>query len=145
MKLRSCHESRQPGRIASLLLVALFLATLAPAPTQATTPNLQPWIHTPGSCVGEAVLAVVTTGCGGVGTAVDTTRIYRPSIIRDVVTSSALCGSLGLQQGAPCYRMWYVGNDNNTVRRLGYAVSPDGIAWTRVPGSAGSGSVLGPG
>ncbi|MCX7789187.1 MAG: hypothetical protein N2378_00975, partial [Chloroflexaceae bacterium] len=43
-----------------------------------------------------------------------------------------------------CYRMWYVGTDLPPFyeRRIGYAVSPDGVAWTRVPGNASGGAVF---
>jgi predicted GH43/DUF377 family glycosyl hydrolase len=29
------------------------------------------------------------------------------------------------------YKMWYIGADGNSVTRIGYATSPDGIAWTK--------------
>ena len=52
------------------------------------------------------------------------------------------------------YKMWYTGwsgevehiaggVDNKINYRIGYATSPDGIAWTRHKGAAGAGSTLG--
>ncbi|MDH7601367.1 MAG: hypothetical protein QHI38_04385 [Armatimonadota bacterium] len=57
---------------------------------------------------------------------------------------------------ANSYRMWYTGwnsdveylptgKSNKINFRIGHAVSIDGIKWTKVPGEAGAGSVLGVG
>jgi len=46
------------------------------------------------------------------------------------------------------YKMWYSGHDQHGKKRIGYATSPDGIAWTRYGGnncsshSRGNGCVL---
>jgi uncharacterized repeat protein (TIGR01451 family) len=109
-------------------------------------PNQQDWLHVPGTCdpsVEGAVLSTSTAGCGGSTTTFDVRRVYRPTILRDIASVVQPCGSLGLPSGATCYRMWYVGNDTGGVRRLGHAVSPDGVTWTRVPGAAGKESILG--
>ncbi|WP_026369853.1 hypothetical protein [Kallotenue papyrolyticum] len=122
-------------------------ATTTPTPTAIVPPdnaaNRQPWTHIPGACdssLAGAVLALGGTGCGGAGTTFDTQQIYAPSILKDVASTGAPCP--GIADGSTCYRMWYVGNDANGTSRIGYAVSPDGRQWTRVPGTQAGGSVL---
>ncbi|MCU0490781.1 MAG: LamG domain-containing protein [Chloroflexaceae bacterium] len=127
----------------ALFAIALAFGFLAPPPAEATIPNRQPWSHVPGACpaaVEGAVFARSTDNCGGNGTAFDTNEIYGHVILQDVATSVAPCS--GVATGGACFRQWYTGVDSGGLRRIGYATSPDGIAWTRVPGTAGSGSVL---
>lgn len=33
------------------------------------------------------------------------------------------------------YKMWYSGRDSNGISRIGYATSPDGVAWTKYGGN----------
>ena len=63
-------------------------------------------------------------------------------VLRDNATPSLPCEN-GRTSGV-CYRMWYVGVDGNGTRRIGHALSPDGITWTRYIGSGVGGSVFGP-
>jgi hypothetical protein len=108
----------------------------------------QSWTHVEGRCpaaVEGAVFATSGTGCGG-DASFDGFQTYLPAILQDVATDAAPCP--GIATGQSCYRMWYVGNNDpgdGELRRIGYAVSPDGVAWTRVPGPATDGSILDPG
>ncbi len=52
----------------------------------------------------------------------DVNGIYTASVLKDGDT----------------YRMWYAGREASGVREIGYATSPDGLAWTKV----GTGPVL---
>ena len=63
-------------------------------------------------------------------------------VLRDNATPSLPCEN-GRTSGI-CYRMWYVGVDGSGTRRIGHALSPDGITWTRYVGSGVGGSVFGP-
>ena len=63
-------------------------------------------------------------------------------VLRDNATPSLPCEN-GRTSGI-CYRMWYVGVDGSGTRRIGHALSPDGITWTRYIGSGVGGSVFGP-
>ena len=107
------------------------------------------WVHVAGGCpddVEGAVFATSGTGCGGVAATFDGFQTYLPAIVQDVASAAAPCP--GIAAGQTCYRMWYVGNndpDDGELRRIGYAVSPDGVEWARVPGPAADGSVLDPG
>ncbi len=125
-----------------VLLVLIALA--APSASQATIPNRQTWAHSPGTCgsaLEGAVFGRAGDNCGGGGTTFDSNNVEGPVILRDIATAAAPCP--GIAEGATCYRMWYTGFDASNVRRIGYAVSPDGTTWTRVPGTAGGGAVLG--
>lgn len=106
----------------------------------------QAWTHVPGTCGPEvqgAVFSRSKEGCGGSGTPFDDDQVYVPAVVVDEARAEAPCP--GLAEGSPCYRMWYVGNDADERRRIGYATSPDGISWTRVPGGATDASILDPG
>ena len=103
----------------------------------------QDWVHVPGTCGPEvegAVFSRSKEACGGGGSTFDSKQIYISALLADVATDAAPCP--GIATGSPCYRMWYVGNDEKDDRRIGYAVSPDGVTWARVPGPAPDGSVL---
>jgi hypothetical protein len=138
---------RLTGSCAITLLLLLLVANLfPPTPVSATIPNRQTWSHQPGSCppaLEGAVFGLAGDACGGSGTGFDTTQIYGHSIIRD--NSSPVAPCEGGRTTGVCYRMWYTGFDAFGVRRIGLALSPDGITWTRVVGPGPSGSVLGPG
>ncbi len=131
--------------IGGIVIIALLLVVLATPPvSEATIPNRQPWVHAPGTCAPAlegAVFGRPGDNCGGSGTTFDSANIEGPVILRDIATAAAPCP--GIAEGATCYRMWYTGFDAGGVRRIGYAVSPDGITWTRVAGAAGGGAVLG--
>lgn len=110
---------------------------------QPSEPNNQPWQQVAGSCAeGGAIFGRASDACGGSGTSFDVTEIFPPQVLRDSASPAAPCEN-GRTSG-PCYRMWYVGTGPAPIqeRRIGYAVSPDGVAWTRVPGSAGGGAVF---
>jgi hypothetical protein len=129
--------------VGALIGALLAIALAAPSVSEATIPNRQPWLHTPGTCgpaLEGAVFGRPGDGCGGSGTTFDSANVEGPVILRDIATAAAPCP--GIAEGAVCYRMWYTGFDAGGVRRIGYAVSPDGTTWTRVPGTAGSGAVL---
>ncbi|MFA5164247.1 MAG: LamG-like jellyroll fold domain-containing protein [Candidatus Omnitrophota bacterium] len=68
------------------------------------------WAFENGPLTGYAVLL-------NRGTQFDASAIYSPSVIKDGET----------------YKMWYTGNVNS-VYRIGYATSTDGLNWTRVDG-----------
>lgn len=105
----------------------------------------QPWVHVAGRCgpqVEGAVFGRPSDDCGGDATTFDSTLVYSPFVLRDVASPQAPCP--GLPNGSTCYRMWYSGSDGSR-RQIGYAVSADGIAWSRVRGELDDGSVLGPG
>ncbi len=125
-----------------------------PTPTATTagaTPTPTPlpssiWTHVPGQCAPSlegAVFSTVGTGCGGTATTFDVTEVYGPAILRDIATTQAPC--VGIATGAICYRMWYAGETNESAPMTGYAVSQDGVVWTRVAGSGIGGSVFGAG
>jgi hypothetical protein len=141
------HTSRRYWLFGILMigLSVAFLGVLRPYTTRALTDNRQPWTHISGTCdpsVAGAVLSRSTDGCGG-SAEFDATQVYGSWVIQDTASSEAPCP--GIATGAMCYRMWFVGIDAGQVRRIGYAVSPDGRTWSRVPGAAEGGSVLGPG
>ncbi len=124
--------------------IDLFTGTAFTAPETNLIPNRQPWNHVSGSCNASlqgAVFGLVGTGCGGTGTTFDTTEIFSPVVIKDVASAAAPCP--GITNGNTCYRLWYVGTTAQWgTPRIGYAVSPDGRTWTRVPGLETGGSVL---
>ncbi|NCC34263.1 MAG: hypothetical protein EOM24_19965, partial [Chloroflexia bacterium] len=125
-----------------LLVLSSFAATLV----SATVPNRQPWVHVAGTCdpaVQGAVFTSANENCGGPGQGFDANEIYASVILQDTATSIAPCP--GIAEGETCYRMWYTGVATSGLRRIGYAISPDGRTWARVPGLAGLGSVLGVG
>jgi hypothetical protein len=130
-------------------VTATSTATASNTPTSSPTPvggGSTPWSHVGGSCpsaVEGAVFAVSGSDCGSGSLAFDTLEVYDPSILKDVATAAAPCP--GIAEGSTCYRMWYTGEDSAGVYRVGYAISPDGINWTRIPGAAGSGAALGTG
>ena len=72
----------------------------------------------------------------------DRHEAYVPFVIKDLATSSMPCGTVPL--GASCYRMWYEGANTSAGYRflIGYAVSGDGIHWTRIAGSGSGGAAL---
>ncbi len=105
--------------------------------------NQQPWLHINGLCglaLEGAVFGLANSGCGGTGTSFDALQIYSPVVIKDIASAATPCGLIAV--GAICYRLWYVGEDSNSVSRIGYAVSPDGNNWTRVMGMGTGGGVL---
>lgn len=111
---------------------------------QPSEPNNQPWQQVAGPCasLGGAIFGRAGDACGGGGTSFDVTEIFPPQVLRDSASPAAPCEN-GRTSGL-CYRMWYVGTGPAPIqeRRIGYAVSPDGVAWTRVPGSATGGAVF---
>jgi hypothetical protein len=125
--------------------VALTACGSTSSTSTATTSGVrhQDWVHVPGTCGPEvegAVFSRSKEACGGAGSTFDSKQIYISALLADVATDAAPCP--GIATGSPCYRMWYVGNDEKDDRRIGYAVSPDGVTWARVPGPAPDGSVL---
>lgn len=124
----------------------LFIAVISDADADSLTiPNRQPWSHITGPCTGldGAIFAVVGTGCGGTGTSFDTAEIFSPVVIKDVATVDAPCTAISVPTGNTCYRLWYVGTTTQFgTPRIGYALSTDGLNWTRVPGAGFGGSVL---
>jgi uncharacterized repeat protein (TIGR01451 family) len=131
------------GAIAVLALMSVAL------PVAANGPNQQPWAHVPGTCASAVQGAVFaynplsgSSGCGGSGTSFDTNEIFPPTVLVDTASASLPCEA-GRTSGT-CYRMWYVGVDGSNVRRIGYALSPDGITWTRYIGAGVGGSVFEP-
>ncbi|MCG8351239.1 MAG: hypothetical protein MI924_25995, partial [Chloroflexales bacterium] len=125
-------------------------ATRTPTPSNTPTPtpdmsNRQPWNHMAGTCgssVQGAIFARAGAGCGGSGTSFDTGEIWPPMILRDTASAAIPCENS--RTSGVCYRMWYVGMDGADTRRIGYALSPDGITWSRVSGTGGGGSVFEP-
>ncbi|RRR78018.1 MAG: hypothetical protein EI684_00815 [Candidatus Viridilinea halotolerans] len=110
----------------------------------ATVPNRQPWTHVPGVCppaLQGAVFARAGDDCGGSGTSFDTAQVYGHALLVDAASPSAPCEN-GRTSGT-CYRKWYTGFDANGARRIGLALSPDGVSWARVVGTNAAGSVLG--
>lgn len=132
------------------IVTALFLLILAGfglvTPIHATTPNQQNWVHQSGTCVPGmqgAVFGLSGDNCGGTGTSFDASTVYAHYVVQDVASVVAPCASVA--NGSTCYRMWYTGLGADNVRRIGYAVSGDGITWMRVAGTGGLGSVIGVG
>ncbi|MGC8801517.1 MAG: hypothetical protein ACP5UR_14880, partial [Chloroflexus sp.] len=113
-----------------------------PTPPPDPAPNTQPWTFVNGPCTNGTIFGIAGSGCGGSGTSFDTNEIFPPSIVRDEASPLRPCED-GRTSGV-CYRMWYVGVDNplDANRRIGYAVSPDSITWTRVPGPLAGGAVF---
>ncbi|MBP8000453.1 MAG: hypothetical protein KA314_07770 [Chloroflexi bacterium] len=128
----------------ALFGLILFLSVSQSASaTPFTIPNRQPWAHVAGPCSGldGAVFGLVGTSCGGTGTTFDTAEIFSPVVIKDVASAAAPCP--GITNGNTCYRLWYVGTEATwSTPRIGYAVSPDGLNWTRVVGAETGGSVF---
>jgi len=116
--------------------------TRTASPTPVPSGNNQPWAQVSGPCASGAIFGRSGESCGGGGTSFDINEIFPPSVVRDEASATAPCES-GRTSGT-CYRMWYVGTENPPldVRRIGYAVSPDGLSWTRVPGAASGGAVF---
>ena len=86
----------------------------------ASSPDGLVWTKVPGAGVGGAVLET------GASDKFDGGLAFFSSVIKDGST----------------YRMWYTGSDAAGDLTIGYATSPDGIAWTKVPGSLAKGAVL---
>lgn len=148
--------------IALLWLVGVFGGLIAFAPgtgqtplAHATVPNDQNWTVRPGTCdpaFQGAVFAVWNPApgapnCGAFtsGTSspnqFDTGQVFPPNVLRDEASVTAPCEN-GRTSGL-CYRMWYVGTrPGDPARRIGYAVSPDGVSWYRVQGPHTGGSVF---
>lgn len=103
----------------------------------ATSSDGRQWTRISGPLQGGAVLRA-----SGKTGAFDQHEAYVPFVIKDLATSSMPCGTLPL--GASCYRMWYEGANTSAGYRflIGYAVSGDGIHWTRVAGSGSGGAAL---
>lgn len=98
------------------------------------------WTKVSGPLAGGAVLR----GSGEADT-FDRDETYVPYVIKDVASAEAPCA--GIPIGEVCYRMWYEGANTSGGYKflIGYAVSADGVNWTRVPGSAPGKEVLGSG
>lgn len=148
--------------IALLWLLGLFggLFVFAPATGQtpvarATVPNEQNWTVTPGTCdpaFQGAVFAAWNPAPGAPNCGIftsgapspnqfDTSQVFPPNVLRDDASVTAPCEN-GRTSGL-CYRMWYVGTrTGDPARRIGYAVSPDGVSWHRVQGAHTGGSVF---
>lgn len=102
------------------------------------------WIRIDGTLPGNAVLRAGPPGD------FDEYEVYVPYVIKDVATADAPCNTLpvAVPLGGTCYRMWYEGTTLNGPGyrfRLGYAVSADGLEWTRIPGNGGNNANLGGG
>ena len=159
MKQVNGSDRARPGRAVALrwavgtigTAMALVAAGCSGGDDGPAEPEVRPqsWQHVPGSCpeaVEGAVFARSGDGCGGPDASFDGFQTYLPSVVKDAATAEAPCGDVAM--GETCYRMWYVGNndpDDGELRRVGYAVSPDGVTWTRIPGGGEDGSVLDPG
>lgn len=141
------------GVFGSLLTFMLEMGQTSVA--HATVPNNQNWTVTPGTCdptFQGAVFAVWNPAPGapncGVFTAgspssnqFDTGQVFPPNVLRDEASVTAPCENG--RTGGLCYRMWYVGTrPGEPERRIGYAVSPDGVSWYRVQGPHTGGSVF---
>ncbi|GAB4129681.1 MAG: hypothetical protein OHK0050_43690 [Roseiflexaceae bacterium] len=138
---------QQLSRILVFVLSVGFLLGLFaknPEITYATIPNRQSWSYIPSNCTTQqgVALAPSSTGCGGTGTSFDAAKVFTPSVLRETVTATLPCGSLGLPIGSTCYRMWYTGTPGADIPRVGLAVSADGVNWSRVVGPMTGGSVL---
>ena len=86
----------------------------------ATSPDGLVWTKVAGSGPSGIVLE------RGAQDAFDGGMAFFPSVVKD--------GS--------AYRMWYTASDTAGDFSMGYATSPDGIAWTKVPGTLAGGSVV---
>jgi hypothetical protein len=86
----------------------------------ATSPDGMVWTNVAGSAAGGDVLALGATG------AFDSHGTGFPTVLKD-------------DDG---FHMWYTGTDDKDSSRIGYATSPDGLAWTRKEGKGAKGSVL---
>jgi uncharacterized repeat protein (TIGR01451 family) len=134
----------------------MFVPTAGQTPVaRATVPNNQNWIFTPGTCdpafqgavfanwnpaTGAPNCGVFTSGTPSVNQ-FDTGQVFPPNVLRDEASVTAPCEN-GRISGL-CYRMWYVGTrPGEPYRRIGYAVSPDGVSWYRVQGTHTGGSVF---
>ena len=134
----------------------MFVPTAGQTPVaRATVPNNQNWIFTPGTCdpafqgavfanwnpaTGAPNCGVFTSGTPSVNQ-FDTGQVFPPNVLRDEASVTAPCEN-GRISGL-CYRMWYVGTrPDEPYRRIGYAVSPDGVSWYRVQGTHTGGSVF---
>ncbi len=97
----------------------------------------QHWTRIAGPLQGGAVLRASAQP----GT-FDQHESYVPFVIKDQATADMPCGSVAL--GNSCYRMWYEGANTSAGYRflIGYAVSGDGIHWTRLVGPGSGGAVL---
>ncbi|MFQ3632584.1 hypothetical protein [Roseiflexus sp.] len=141
------------GVFGSLLAFMLEMGQTSVA--HATVPNNQNWTVTPGTCdpaFQGAVFAAwnPTPGAPNCGVFTsgspspnqfDTGQVFPPNVLRDEASVTAPCEN-GRTSGL-CYRMWYVGTrPGEPERRIGYAVSPDGISWYRVQGLHTGGSVF---
>jgi hypothetical protein len=141
------------GLIGGLIM---FIPTTGQTPVaRATVPNNQNWIFTPGTCdpafqgavfanwnpaTGAPNCGVFTSGAPSVNQ-FDTGQVFPPNVLRDEASVTAPCEN-GRISGL-CYRMWYVGTrPGEPYRRIGYAVSPDGVSWYRVQGTHTGGSVF---
>jgi len=141
------------GLIGGLIM---FIPTTEQTPVaRATVPNNQNWIFTPGTCdpafqgavfanwnpaTGAPNCGVFTSGAPSVNQ-FDTGQVFPPNVLRDEASVTAPCEN-GRISGL-CYRMWYVGTrPGEPYRRIGYAVSPDGVSWYRVQGTHTGGSVF---
>lgn len=149
-------------RVIWLWLIGLVGGLMAFVPTtgqtpvaQATVPNDQNWTFRPGMCEpsfqgavfaswnpmpGAPNCGVFTSGAASPNQ-FDTGQIFPPNVLRDDASAAAPCEN-GRTSGV-CYRMWYVGTrPGEPDRRIGYAVSPDGVSWYRVQGTHTGGSVF---
>jgi hypothetical protein len=95
------------------------------------------WTRVNGPLAGGAVLRA-----SGQANTFDRDEAYVPYVIKDVASAEAPCS--GIPNGSVCYRMWYEGANTTGGYKflIGYAVSPDGVNWARVPGSAAGQEVL---
>ncbi|MGQ9829291.1 MAG: hypothetical protein ACUVSW_15645, partial [Roseiflexus sp.] len=134
----------------------VFVPTTGRTPVaHATVPNNQNWTFTPGTCdpafqgavfanwnpvSGASNCGIFTSGAASPNQ-FDTGQIFPPNVLRDDASTAAPCEN-GRTSGV-CYRMWYVGTrPGEPDRRIGYAVSPDGVSWYRVQGTHTGGSVF---
>jgi hypothetical protein len=96
------------------------------------------WTRIDGSLLGAAVLRE-----SGVPGTFDRDQTLVPNVTKDIATAEAPCA--GVAAGVTCYRMWYEGaRDSGGFQFfIGYATSPDGLNWIKVPGPETEGANLG--
>lgn len=135
------HTFANPVQSLAILAI-LLVGLLLPTAMYADGPNVQPWTQVMGSCtnLGGAIFARSVDGCGGTGTSFDSQEIFPPMVLRDSASAAVPCEN-GRTSGI-CFRMWYVGIAADNIRRIGYALSPDGINWSRYIGTGTGGSIF---
>jgi uncharacterized repeat protein (TIGR01451 family) len=94
------------------------------------------WTRVNGPLSNHAVL-----NASGLANTFDRDEVVAPLVIRDQASSALPCE--GGRSSGVCYRMWYEGVEHaRNIFSLGYALSPDGLNWTRVAGPEDGGSII---